>query len=158
MAVYISLLGLHYDTKYFDNPYKYDPERFSSENRSNIPSFVYMPFGEGLHNCIGKHILNFHVYIDDLQLGIYWLICFVGARFALVNAKVGLVSLLSNFELKQCNKLKIEKIKFNANGFLLAPTEDIKMQFISNPICYSSWKNDCTYYTGWPAANLNIEK
>lgn len=55
--IFISLLGLHYDPEYFPNPEKFDPERFNEENRNNIPSCVYMPFGEGPRKCIGKNII-----------------------------------------------------------------------------------------------------
>lgn len=50
--VYISLTGLHYDPKYYDEPEKYKPERFSSDD--SINSFTWMPFGEGPRTCIGE--------------------------------------------------------------------------------------------------------
>lgn len=53
--VYISMLGLHYDPKYFPNPNKFDPERFNEENKRSRPPCVYIPFGEGPHACIGKN-------------------------------------------------------------------------------------------------------
>lgn len=56
-AVCFPLLGLHYDPKYFPEPQKYDPERFSEANKRKYPFGAYMPFGEGPHNCIGKIIL-----------------------------------------------------------------------------------------------------
>ncbi|KAI4461650.1 cytochrome p450 [Holotrichia oblita] len=55
--VFVSILGLHRDPEYFPNPGKFDPERFSDENKSNIRSFTYLPFGEGPRICIGM-ILN----------------------------------------------------------------------------------------------------
>jgi len=61
--VYISMLGLHYDPDYFPNPNKFDPERFSEENKRNRPSCVYFPFGEGPHACIGKKTdFNINLY------------------------------------------------------------------------------------------------
>jgi len=53
-AVYIPMLGLHYDPEYFPNPDKFDPERFNEENKRNRSACVYFPFGEGPHNCIGE--------------------------------------------------------------------------------------------------------
>lgn len=46
--------GLHWDSKYFPNPERFDPERFSDENKHKIQSYVYLPFGDGPRNCIGK--------------------------------------------------------------------------------------------------------
>lgn len=51
--VYIPMFGLHYDPEYFPEPERYDPERFSEENRKRIPPYSYIPFGEGPRNCIG---------------------------------------------------------------------------------------------------------
>lgn len=57
--VWVSMLGLHKDAKYFPDPEKFDPERFNEEQKSKRPSFVYLPFGEGPRSCIGKlRLLN----------------------------------------------------------------------------------------------------
>lgn len=52
--VYIPLFGLHYDAEFFPDPEKFDPERFSDENIKKRPSYSYIPFGSGPHNCIGN--------------------------------------------------------------------------------------------------------
>lgn len=54
IPVFIPLLGLHYDQKYFPKPQLFDPDRFSEENRNSRTNYVYMPFGEGPRNCIGN--------------------------------------------------------------------------------------------------------
>ena len=51
--IFISIMGLHYDSRYFPNPEKYDPLRFTEEAKSNRPSFAYLPFGGGPRGCIG---------------------------------------------------------------------------------------------------------
>lgn len=53
--ILIPTAGLHYDPKYFPNPKKFDPDRFSEENRSSIVPGSYMPFGLGPRNCIGEY-------------------------------------------------------------------------------------------------------
>lgn len=54
--IYISMLGMHYDPEYFPDPERYDPERFSEENKRNILLCTYFPFGEGPRVCIGEDI------------------------------------------------------------------------------------------------------
>ena len=39
---------MHLDPKFWNEPTKFDPERFSSENKGNIDPAVYQPFGLGL--------------------------------------------------------------------------------------------------------------
>lgn len=55
VLVMVPMLGLHYDAEYFPNPEKFEPDRFSEENKSKIPQCVYLPFGEGPRNCIGMY-------------------------------------------------------------------------------------------------------
>lgn len=49
----IPIYGLHHDPKHFPDPEKFDPERFSEENKHNIAPNTYLPFGVGPRNCIG---------------------------------------------------------------------------------------------------------
>lgn len=77
--VYIPMFGLHYDPEYFPDPEKYDPERFNDKNKQQRPSCIYMPFGEGPHNCIG-------------------------IRFGLLQAKLGLIKILSKYEVTRCDQ------------------------------------------------------
>lgn len=55
----ISILGLHYDPKYYPKPEIFDPERFSIQNKANREAMCYLPFGDGPRNCIGWFFLNF---------------------------------------------------------------------------------------------------
>ena len=52
--IWVPILGLHHDPKYYPDPERFDPERFSEEEKKKRPHFSYLPFGEGPRNCIGK--------------------------------------------------------------------------------------------------------
>jgi hypothetical protein len=53
--VSIPIYALHHDPHYFPDPEKFEPERFSDENKENIKNCTYLPFGSGPRNCIGKY-------------------------------------------------------------------------------------------------------
>lgn len=50
----ISPIAIGRDPDHFPDPEKFDPERFSAENKGNINPYTYLPFGLGPRNCIGK--------------------------------------------------------------------------------------------------------
>ena len=45
---------VHHDSRYFPEPHKFYPERWTSEFRASIPRFSYFPFGGGSRSCIGE--------------------------------------------------------------------------------------------------------
>lgn len=42
----IPILPIHRDPVYYPNPMRFDPERFSDENKGSIDPDTYMPFGK----------------------------------------------------------------------------------------------------------------
>ncbi|KAJ9573563.1 hypothetical protein L9F63_009048 [Diploptera punctata] len=81
-VIWIPIYGLHHDPEYFPDPDKFDPERFSDENRDKIKPYTYVPFGSGARNCIGN-------------------------RFALMETKIALIHILSRFNLKVVSRTPI---------------------------------------------------
>ncbi|XP_017770148.1 PREDICTED: cytochrome P450 9e2-like [Nicrophorus vespilloides] len=91
-VLWVPIVGIHYDPKYYPNPDIFDPERFSEENKHNINSNTYLPFGIGPRNCIGS-------------------------RFALMETKTVFFHILSKFEITVTSKtvipVRISKKQFN---------------------------------------------
>lgn len=45
---------LHRDSRFFEEPLRFDPDRFLPEREAAIPKFAYLPFGGGRRICIGN--------------------------------------------------------------------------------------------------------
>jgi cytochrome P450 len=44
----------HRDPRYFPDPQRFDPERFTAEAKARRAKFTYFPFGAGVRQCIGE--------------------------------------------------------------------------------------------------------
>jgi len=100
--VIIPIIGLHLDPDYWPNPTKFDPERFSSENKSNIDSITFQTFGSGPRQCLGKNL-----YI--------------------LESKVMLIHLLRNFNLKPYGNMPKE-LEWDQESFIGKNKYEIKIQ------------------------------
>ena len=52
--VLLLLYVTHRDFRFWENPYDFDPDRFSAERSAARPRFAYFPFGGGPRQCIGN--------------------------------------------------------------------------------------------------------
>ncbi|XP_021957428.1 cytochrome P450 9e2 [Folsomia candida] len=90
-SIQVNIAGLHQDPEYFPEPEKFDPERFSMENKAKINQYAYLPFGAGPRNCIGM-------------------------RFALTEVKVAISHLVHNFRIEPSQKTLIPMKYTNENS------------------------------------------
>ncbi|HEX2133323.1 MAG TPA: cytochrome P450 [Actinophytocola sp.] len=52
----------HMLPEYWTNPFEFDPDRFGEDRREDKSHrFAYMPFGGGVHKCIGMHFGTYEV-------------------------------------------------------------------------------------------------
>ncbi|CAG9806321.1 unnamed protein product [Chironomus riparius] len=65
--VVIPTIGFHYDEKYWKNPMKFDPERFTVEETAKRQPQCYFPFGEGPRNCALERDLALLMSNTELQ-------------------------------------------------------------------------------------------
>ncbi|KAL0810957.1 hypothetical protein ABMA28_010251 [Loxostege sticticalis] len=54
--IMIPVHAIQMDEKFFEEPKKFIPERFSPENIHKIQNHTYLPFGEGPRACIGERL------------------------------------------------------------------------------------------------------
>jgi len=53
-TVLISQFITHRDSRYFPDPLRFDPDRFTAEGKAERTKFTYFPFGAGARQCIGE--------------------------------------------------------------------------------------------------------
>ncbi|XP_063696951.1 probable cytochrome P450 6d4 [Culicoides brevitarsis] len=82
MSTIISVMGLHYDSRYFPNPEVFDPERFRKGNETYNKD-AYMPFGDGPRQCIA-------------------------VRLGFIEAKLAAVMLLSKYKFETIHQKPME--------------------------------------------------
>ncbi|XP_013140508.1 PREDICTED: cytochrome P450 6B1-like [Papilio polytes] len=103
-TVIISGWGIQHDPKYYPNPDKFDPERFSPENEKNRHSCAYLPFGAGPRNCLGM-------------------------RFAKWQSQVCIVKFLSNFRVEPSKNTPVD-LKYDPSRLFLLPSGGINLNVV----------------------------
>ncbi|XP_067216469.1 cytochrome P450 4C1-like isoform X2 [Linepithema humile] len=79
--LHIPIKFIHRNSDFWPNPDVFDPDRFLPENIQNRHSFSYLPFSAGARNCIGQ-------------------------RFAMLELKAIIATLVHNFYLEPIDYLK----------------------------------------------------
>ena len=109
-VIAISAHGLHKDPKYWSEPEKFDPDRFSEERKNELHKFAFLPFGAGPRMCVGM-------------------------RLAMLMMKMVMVTILRNYSLEISPRTKIPlkrdltKYLTNAKGGIWAYVKPLENNF-----------------------------
>lgn len=95
MTVIIPVYAIHHDPEYYPNPERFDPDRFQCEEKKKRNSMAWLAFGEGPRNCLGL-------------------------RFGMMQAQIGLITLLKDFEFSLGSKTDIPII-YKKGTIVLTP-------------------------------------
>jgi cytochrome P450 len=78
------------DPQYFPDPLRFDPDRFSPENRATRPKFIYFPFGGGNRQCIGESFAWMEGVFAIATIAQRWRMTYLGTTAPEVQAKITL--------------------------------------------------------------------
>lgn len=114
--VIIPVYSFQHDAEYFPNPNDFSPERFSSDKCAERHPMAYLAFGNGPRNCIGT-------------------------RFAMMQTRIGLITMLLNFEFGKCERTPADPISYVKDSFILKPDGNMWLtvrKVVEQPVVPSS--------------------
>ncbi|KAK8788082.1 hypothetical protein V5799_022139 [Amblyomma americanum] len=101
-SVMVPVYQLHHDPQYWNEPEKFDPDRFSPENKTLIDPVVYQPFGLGPRMCIGQ-------------------------RLALIEIASVTSQVLHHFRITLAPSQKLD-LELDTCSFLAVPKEEVRIK------------------------------
>lgn len=127
--VMISVDGIHYDPKYFEQPMQFMPERFSGE-KVTFAERPFLSFGDGPRfELRGVFIQPYFILTFFLILPFF--ISFrncIGLRFAKLQTKLGIVLLLRKFKFDLSNDHINKELEMAPRGLAKLPTKGINLK------------------------------
>lgn len=101
--IFIPLTAIHNDDKYYEEPDRFDPDRFTTEQRKSRPKLSYLGFGDGPRICLGR-------------------------EFGITQLRMGLIAILSKFNVS-LDKKTILPVGESTNHISKYPKETIWIKF-----------------------------
>lgn len=102
VSVVVPVFAIHRDPDYYPDPDQFDPDRFSPNEINKRHPMAWLAFGEGPRNCIA-------------------------ARFGMMQIRIGLITLLTNFEFSPCKNTLIPMV-FSSSPIVLSPKDGLYLK------------------------------
>jgi cytochrome P450 len=64
--------ALHHDPASFEDPYRFDPDRWSPERAARVPKGAFVPFGAGARQCVGNLFAQTEIVIAAATVAARW--------------------------------------------------------------------------------------
>lgn len=113
----IPVYPIHMDPEIYPDPEKFDPERFTEENKRKRHQMSFLAFGNS------KSFLFFRKILIKKLTGEGPRNC-IGLRFGFMQTKISLIKLLTNFKFSTSTLTTIP-MKFDTKSLLLSPQNDM---------------------------------
>ncbi|WP_254062514.1 cytochrome P450 [Acidobacterium sp. S8] len=88
--IFFSQYIIQRDPAFFPDPLRFDPERFTVENKTGRPRFAYFPFGGGNRQCIGESFAWMEAILTLVTLAQRWRLRLVPNQRIEVQPKITL--------------------------------------------------------------------
>nr|CEL21847.1 cytochrome P450 [Kibdelosporangium sp. MJ126-NF4]CTQ92626.1 cytochrome P450 [Kibdelosporangium sp. MJ126-NF4] len=70
--VTISPHMLHFDSRFHDDPARFDPDRWTPERAASVPRGAFIPFGAGVRQCMGNSFATTEIVIAAVSVLAGW--------------------------------------------------------------------------------------